>query len=178
MILIDNNFNLFDYSEYSFFKDKCDDFKQSERVIFYTEHGENYYNRLSIDMFSEISKKIFKKIDKYVKNTLKSKKMYEFEIDIANAWINKITSETNKTDDYHVDNRNVTFILYLNDNFEGGEFQYIDDKGFEKILKPKKNLAIISNKKLKHRVLPVKSGERYSLVCFFNKKEKNNKTLY
>ena len=74
----------------------------------------------------------------------------------------------------------LTFILYLNENFDGGEFEYLDkkDKKNKKIkIKPKINLSIISNNELYHRVLPVLNGERFSLVMFFNVGKKKDYTL-
>ena len=44
-------------------------------------------------------------------------------------------------------------------------------------IKTKIGLSLIMNTELRHKVLPVKSGERLSLVCFFNLKPKNFKTL-
>ena len=36
-------------------------------------------------------------------------------------------------------------------------------------VKNKKNCAIVMDNKLKHRVLPIIEGDRYSFVCFFEK---------
>ena len=72
---------------------------------------------------------------------------------------------------------NLTIVTYLNDDFEGGEFEYIDDfKSKVKII-PQKNLSLIMNGYLNHRVLPVHKGERYSLVSFFDVIKKYKSTL-
>lgn len=76
--------------------------------------------------------------------------------------------------DFHVDHGNTTprtwsCILFLNDNFEGGEllFKYPLSKEIVKI--PKKTNTLIvwpSNFLFPHKVTPVTKGERYSVVAW------------
>jgi Rps23 Pro-64 3,4-dihydroxylase Tpa1-like proline 4-hydroxylase len=54
-------------------------------------------------------------------------------------------------------------IIYLNDNFVGGELKYTDI-GFS--IKPKSASMVIHNTDIKHEVLPVISGNRYCLTSF------------
>jgi hypothetical protein len=54
-------------------------------------------------------------------------------------------------------------ILYLNDDFDGGEVYY-KDLGIK--IKPKKNSLIIHKSEIKHEVLPVIKGNRYSMTTF------------
>ena len=70
----------------------------------------------------------------------------------------------------------VTMILYLNEDFEGGEFEYIFNDETIKI-KPIKNTTLIMNKEIHHRVLNVTNGERFSLIFFYKKLQKKQKTL-
>ena len=92
-------------------------------------------------------------------------------------WVNKVVPSTNTNDDFHTDDANLSIVIYLNDDFTGGEFQYIDNMNNNIEIKTKIGLSLIMNTELQHKVLPVKSGERLSLVCFFNLKPKNFKTL-
>ena len=55
-------------------------------------------------------------------------------------------------------------VCFLNQNFIGGEFEYIDQK-LLKVL-PEENTALVFGPTLRHRVLPVTEGERYTLVAF------------
>jgi len=94
------------------------------------------------------------------------------------SWINKVVPETNKNDDFHHDMSYMTAVTYLNNDFQGGEFEYKDiNSSIFKII-PEKNKTLIMDEKLNHRVLPVKSGVRYSLVTFFQFIPKEKKTLF
>ena len=129
--------------------------------------GANYYNRFPIPKHLE-HKKLMEEFlhEKYLRTYL-----------LKDSWINKVTIDTNKEDAYHFDMSNLTIVTYLNDDFEGGEFEYIDDfKSKVKII-PQKNLSLIMNGYLNHRVLPVHKGERYSLVSFFDVIKKYKNTL-
>jgi hypothetical protein len=127
----------------------------------------NYYNRFPIPENSEYKQLMEKFLhEKYSRRYL-----------LKDSWINKVTIDTNKDDDYHFDISNLTIVTYLNDDFEGGEFEYIDDFESKLRIKPKKNLSLIMNGYLKHRVLPVSKGDRYSLVSFFDLVKKNKNTL-
>lgn len=96
---------------------------------------------------------------------------------IKGIWINKITTNTNKNDNFHLDETPITVISFLNDNFKGGEFEYISNENKKLKLQPKKNLSLVIDNKLKHRVSPVMRGERYSMVVFCDIDTKNKKTL-
>lgn len=53
--------------------------------------------------------------------------------------------------------------IYLNDDFTGGELSYPD---IELSVKPKRSSIVIHDARLLHKVLPVKSGVRYSITTF------------
>lgn len=53
--------------------------------------------------------------------------------------------------------------IYLNDDFTGGEINYPD---LNLSVKPKRSSIVIHDAKLLHKVLPVKSGVRYSITTF------------
>lgn len=59
--------------------------------------------------------------------------------------------------------RDLSTVLFLNDDFEGGEFSFPD---FRIKVKPEPGLLVCfpSNQLYMHGVEPVKSGERYSIV--------------
>ena len=129
--------------------------------------GANYYNRFPIPKHLE-HKKLMEEFlhEKYLRTYL-----------LKDSWINKVTIDTNKEDAYHFDMSNLTIVTYLNDDFEGGEFEYIDDFNSKVKITPQKNLSLIMNGYLKHRVLTVSKGERYSLVSFFDVIKKYKNTL-
>lgn len=137
------------------------DFINSTEVEYSPIGLNNYYNRVIIS-------------DGVVKNLLieklTSNKILNNDLTIAQIWLNRITPESNKNDTFHVDSEDLTIIIYLNDNFSGGEFEFKDDYTTHKI-EPKKGLTLRMDNKVRHRVLPVTEGIRYSLVIFIKKKK-------
>jgi len=72
--------------------------------------------------------------------------------------------------DYHTKHqREFSFILFVNDNFEGGDLTFADpDFKNETTIKVKKNRIVFfpSNFMFPHKVNPVKKGTRYSVVAW------------
>ena len=157
--------NLLSEDEKKFLQDKCDNFK-----IFDIPNAYNDYVRNGIDTTNYLLEYQIKVID-YLYNRFK------LNYKITGIWINKVSNETNKSDDYHHDVCNFTIITYLNDNFENGEFVYFDENNKQVLIKPKKDMCIIQNNKLRHKVNPVTNGVRYSLITFINFVDKDIKTL-
>jgi hypothetical protein len=95
-----------------------------------------------------------------------------YEIQYNGIFINKITTETNKNDDYHIDSCDLTAIIYLNNDFIGGNLE-CQIKGGNIQIVPEKNLLLLMERGINHRVLPITNGERYSLIVWFRKKKKD-----
>jgi hypothetical protein len=131
----------------------------------------NWYYRMIIDKETEF-------ID--YQNNIKDyiHKKYKVNVEISAIWINRVTTETNKEDKFHNDICDFSVVSYINDNFEGGEFEFQKNvrPPTEKI-KPKRNLSLITNRELPHRVSPITSGQRYSLIVFCDIPKKNKKTM-
>jgi PKHD-type hydroxylase len=64
---------------------------------------------------------------------------------------------------YHGKTRKLSMSILLNDDYEGGEFEFYPNVK----LSPKKSDAIIFPSYMLHRVNPVTKGIRYSLVAWF-----------
>lgn len=164
--------NLLSENDLHFLKNKCNNFYTSD-----TPHkggdNKNSYNFYIRNIINdEIHLLEYQtKIENYLFEKLKIK--YK----INGIWINKVTNETNQSDDYHLDESDFTIITYLNDDFVGGEFVYLDSNNKSILVKPEKNMCILQNNKLRHRVNPVSSGIRYSCVTFLNYVGKDIKTL-
>ena len=64
-------------------------------------------------------------------------------------------------------NRWISAIIYLNDDYEGGEIEYVD---FGVKIKPKKGSLVIfpSNYAYRHIAHPVTSGTKYAIVTFIS----------
>ena len=63
--------------------------------------------------------------------------------------------------------RKLSMSFLLTDDYEGGELE-LEAKPFHETLKPKPGIAVIFPSWLPHRVRPVTSGERISLVAWMN----------
>lgn len=107
---------------------------------------------------------------KNIKNLIQERGYINDIFKFESAWINVIDNTTNQNDSYHKDRSDRTIIIYLNENFEGGSFEYYENKEMFDI-SPKEGLSILMDNELMHRVTPVLNGTRYSLVIFI-KKEK------
>lgn len=70
-------------------------------------------------------------------------------------------------DDGEVHPSKVSFVYYVNDDYEGGEIQF-KDKAYSIPIKPKKDSLIVFPSSLEyiHRVLPVSNGVKYSIISF------------
>ncbi|NBP02572.1 MAG: 2OG-Fe(II) oxygenase [Proteobacteria bacterium] len=60
--------------------------------------------------------------------------------------------------------RKLSFSLLLNDDYEGGQFQFLSENGELYEVPKEKGLIIIFDSRTRHRVRPVKKGIRKSLV--------------
>jgi hypothetical protein len=168
MILIEDNTNLFTLEEKETLEKKCTLFVNNSSL-----NSTNYYVRESIHKDNPEFQTIISKINNCVNKQLKT-----INIKLDAFWINKITNETNKNDGFHKDSSDITFLMYLNDEFTGGEYEYmVEETQKREKLKPKKYLSIITNRDIEHRVKPVLEGERYSIVFFYSYTKKTNKTL-
>lgn len=67
-------------------------------------------------------------------------------------------------------NRDCSSVLYLNDNFTGGE-TYFPNNDFT--CTPKKGKIVFFSSRIYHGVTKVMSGERYTLPCWYSKNQKD-----
>ena len=152
----------------------CEDFdnRDFKNVNYETD---NYYVRLFIKQ--DILIDYLNNAKKYLVENLRYDEIEKIDFDNTFNWINKVSIETNKNDTTHYDKSILTIITYLNDDFTGGSFVYIDKNKEKKSIIPKKNMTLIINDKLSHKVSSVNSGVRFSLVTFYTIKKKKNKSL-
>lgn len=169
--MIESYYNVLNEDEFNFLKKECEAFvaEESPTEFDIKSKTKNYYFRKFIP-----ENKMFCFYGKIL-NKLYDKKNIKHHIN--GIWINKINLESNKNDAYHHDISDLTILIFLNDDFIGGEFEYVDENNNNVRIKPEKNKAIVMDNKLYHRVLPVLSGERFTLVCFFETDKKQNKSL-
>ena len=67
--------------------------------------------------------------------------------------------------------RTLSFIIFLNDDYEGGDLQFLfpDERNIFNVKKNKGRIVIFpSNFLFRHRIMPVTKGERYSLVAWMD----------
>lgn len=180
MILIDENTIEFNDDDKIVLDNVIKNFTSHEEIKEYKSgRAKNHYIRQMIVEKSKIINydfiSIINKIEKYVE---KIKFYKDSTIKLNNCWLNKIDVNTNKNDEFHYDSSDLSFILYLNDDFNGGVYEYMDETKKIFGVNPKKFMTITTQKnQVLHRVLPVSDGVRYSLVCFFDYEIKPNKSL-
>ena len=158
--MINTHQNLLSEKDLFFLDSICSDFVETQ-----VPNGNNYYVRKILNIKKELLE-YQKMCSKYLPDG------YE----LSGLWINKVTNKTNINDDFHNDKADLTIVTYINEDFDGGEFEYLS--GNEKIkITPMMNYSIILDKKIKHRVLNVIKGCRFSLISFYTRIEKNEKTI-
>jgi hypothetical protein len=93
--------------------------------------------------------------------------------------IQKVDDSINATENFHVHDKSIPYsiVTFLNEDFEGGLFQYkIGDE--IKTIQPVKNMTLFFDSSIPHRVTNV-NGTRMTLVLFINdfSKHKDTKTI-
>jgi hypothetical protein len=131
--------------------------KESDELLSYYNMHRHEFPYLSMYGISTISIKDM--VDTFLfNNKLKVRNPTKFKIQ---SYIPSI----NTNDKMHTHFQSWTSIVFLNDDFEGGEL-IIDNC----IIKPKKNQLILFTGNLPHVVAPVIDGERFTLVSISDKK--------
>lgn len=138
--------------------------KRNCHTIFISEN-ETMYKNFSVR--KKIDKQIFESVGKAC--SIYYKKFDKFKISKDSGY-ELLRYEKNGFFEEHVDSyshahRTLSCSLILNDNFEGGEFSFFNEKIIHSL---KKGSAIFfpSNFMYPHSILPVKSGIRYSIVTW------------
>jgi predicted 2-oxoglutarate/Fe(II)-dependent dioxygenase YbiX len=96
---------------------------------------------------------------------------------VKETGINIISPERQLLSSKHVDECEISYITYLNDDFEGGDLVLYDSKIEKKRITPKAGLTIMLNHGVQHKVDTVLKNTRYSVYTFLNLKVEYNKTL-
>lgn len=127
----------------------------------------DWYNRVK---WPNYPKNIFDKIS--TKRTELSSNFFnkKLRIDNLNMTLWNVNNEMLPHSDYGANNefpqREYASLIYINDNYEGGEL-YIPDLNFE--LKPQKGqLITFQGGKYKHGVKKITSGYRITSICWFS----------
>lgn len=170
MILVDNDSKVLSDGGMEFLVEKCNNFILDESPVIKKDYI-NFYFRQFLDLNEPLVHSIGMELESYIKD-----KFYT-NLELKSIWINKIDVNSNKDDKFHTDISPCSLILYLNDDYSGGELEYINDTGSKSKIIPQKNLIITMNNRLQHRVLPISNGVRYSLVAFFGFIKKENKSI-
>jgi predicted 2-oxoglutarate/Fe(II)-dependent dioxygenase YbiX len=102
----------------------------------------------------EISQQIHEKINKMFE--------YKYHVQLIRM-IHKTTEDSFWEEHFDNSDGKVRYgiIIYLNDNFEGGELKYSD-----LTIKPEVGMLVCHSGEIKHKVSKVLDGDRYSLTTF------------
>ncbi len=157
-------------SEIDYLKNICDNFNNDTKI----GNKLNFYNRQKID---DNNLTTYKKKLKTILKEYHQNKEYNF----TDSWINRVDNTQPipiESDKFHLDISDLSIITFINDDYTGGQFSYLNNKNEEIIIEPKKNLTIILNgSELYHRVCSVMGGTRFTLISFLEYENKKNKTL-
>jgi hypothetical protein len=170
MISIDINSEVLNDNDMELLQKKCDNFIPSQSPTL-DKDNVNFYFREYIDLKDPLMHNIVMGLESYIKT-----KLYT-NLELKSMWINKIDINSNKDDNFHKDISPCSLILYLNDDYIGGELEYINDTNNRVKIIPQKNLVVIMDNQLKHRVQPITIGVRYSLVAFFGFTDNQTKSI-
>ena len=158
-----------------FLKEICDDFDNRNVDKPDGNESNNSYNRVFVQ--GNDLNEYYEKLINFLEKKIDKNQFQILEFPKPKTWINKVIPETNKNDSFHYDMSFLTAVTYLNDDFIGGEFTYINKGGIVNYINPKTNTTLIMDKTLYHKVSPVSLGVRYSLITFFNFNSKDKKTI-
>ena len=170
MISIDINSEVLNDNDMELLQKKCDNFIPTQSPTL-DKDNINFYFREYIDLKDPLMHNIVMGLESYIKT-----KLYT-NLELKSMWINKIDINSNKDDNFHKDISPCSLILYLNDDYVGGELEYINDTNNRVKIIPQKKLVVIMNNQLEHRVLPITSGVRYSLAAFFGFMDNPTKSI-
>ena len=92
--------------------------------------------RQYIDLKDPLMYNIVMGLESYIKT-----KLYT-NLELKSMWINKIDINSNKDDNFHKDTSPYSLILYLNDDYIGGELEYVNDTNNRLKITPQKNLEV------------------------------------
>ena len=79
--------------------------------------------------------------------------------------IDPINAPENET--MHGKTRKISMVVWLNEDFKGGDFQFHKSHLKSNVIKPKQGSIIMFPSWVMHRVTPVTQGTRYSMVSWF-----------
>jgi hypothetical protein len=134
-----------------------------------------YYSKVEDGKYnfkkSQVPKNLQRKVDRVLKQ-------YNIDSTIDTLRVQCIDTSITVAESFH--NHNILYkdnlVCFLNSDFTGGEFEYINPESTKVI--PSSNTALVFGPELAYRVLPVTQGARYTLVGFLvensyiNKQEK------
>lgn len=118
--------------------------------------------------------KFYTTLSRYIKHGL-----FITESQVNTFRIQRVDNSVTPTENFHSHDESIphSIVTFLNDDFEGGLFQYkIGDEITS--IKPVKNMTLFFDGSIPHRVTAV-NGSRTTLVLFLNdfSKHKNTKTI-
>jgi len=121
----------------------------------------NQYHKQNIDLPDVIKSKIIISI----------KKLVGYDTNISYTRVNWVTVDSNINDPYHNDFGYESIFTSYHGEFEGGEFEWIEEEKIKQI-KLKNNECVIVIDNPPHKVLNVTKGDRYAIVTFCKKENK------
>ena len=135
--MIHTTSNLLKEPELSTIKNICENFETFKVDRPEGNETNNSYNRVYVD--DDKLKNYYDNLINYLEKNIDKNQFQILEFPKPNTWINKVIPETNQNDSFHYDMSFLTAVTYLNEDFVGGEFTYINEFGSTSKINPKTN---------------------------------------
>ena len=146
-------------------------FKHISTITNFGSRNDGVFHFYGVDM--SINKNDYI-LSRYIKHGL-----FVTESQVDTFRIQKVDDSIITTENFHTHHKTIphSIVTFLNDDFEGGLFQY-KINGDIKTIKPVKNMTLFFDGSIPHRITNVK-GLRITLVLFISdiSKHKNTKTI-
>lgn len=127
----------------------------------------NQYHKQFVDLNDDIKNVMCDKIKEYLPDV---------NVELSYTRVNWVGPYTNVNDPYHTDYGYDVIFTYYYGEYDGGEFEWIED-GVTKKIKPESGDCVLVIGNPHHRVLNVTNGDRYAIVTFFKSNLKKTPKL-
>lgn len=114
-----------------------------------------FYWREKLDVPYNLSKTIFERAGLDISK-------YNFS-----CQLNRVRPGDNENDGFHTDHSELSFVIFLNDDYEGGKLELVDGE-----IDPLRGKLVTLTNNTPHKVQPVTSGERFTIIYFIWTAEK------
>jgi hypothetical protein len=139
--------------------------KQSAYLIdSYSNDFDSYVN----DTYNFEGRELLIEHEKWLTDKLISQNILQDLRQIEIIRIQRVKENFEMIDEFHTHTIDRSFVCFINDDYEGGEFVFKNQADEQTSIKPTQNRLLIFDGDVPHKVNKVTKGTRFTLVCFYN----------